>query len=262
MKESPCLSIPTAMFNILLVDDNSLFRQALRDVLILHFPFMFILEAGNGARAMALGAEYCPQLAFINMKLPDGCGLEVVRRFKSAHPATAVCVLTQHDFPEYRFAAREYGADHFIVKGESSGNTIVSMVESTISGCFHVLLVNHTEGLRHQIDSLLNHRWPAMVVVEDSPRMAAISGSTWLQPDAVVLGQSRCKSDHTRVIDAIRHRHPNADLIIITKSEKPAFSFSPPSPYSAFLVPQNENFSERLVAVMDTIVAARSSSPI
>jgi CheY-like chemotaxis protein len=116
----------------LLADDNELFRSFLRNILARHFPFMLIAEAGDGDHALALDAELHPQLVFMDIKLPLRSGLDLTRQFKSANPGVLIYLVTQHDIPEYRTAARECGADQVIVMGESSEAAIVALVEATL----------------------------------------------------------------------------------------------------------------------------------
>lgn len=122
------------IFQTLLADDNEFLRGVLRDILVRHFPFMLVAEAEDGDHALALDAELHPQLIFMDIKLPDRSGLDLTRQFKSSNPGVLVYLVTQYDIPEYRTAARECGADHVIVMGESSEAAIVAMVQTTLSG--------------------------------------------------------------------------------------------------------------------------------
>lgn len=132
-----------------MADNNALFRNFLRNVLVRHFPFMLIAEAGDGDHALALDAELHPQLVFMDIKLPDRSGLDLTRQFKSSNPGVLIYLVTQCDMPEYRIAAQECGADHVIVKGESSEAAIVAMVEATLSGRLRISLLDESEDLRN-----------------------------------------------------------------------------------------------------------------
>lgn len=142
------------IFQTLLADDNELFRGFLRDILVRHFPFMLIAEAGNGDHALALDAELHPQLVFMDIKLPDCSGLDLTRQFKSSNPGVLIYLVTQDDIPEYRAAAQECGADHLIVMGESSEAAIVAMVETTLSGRLWLPPMEEKEDRRVQEECL------------------------------------------------------------------------------------------------------------
>lgn len=124
----------TYSLRALLADDNELFRLFLRRILSRHFPAMAIAEARSGDDALMQGAEFHPHLVFMDLKLPDRSGLDLTRQFKSADPGVLIYLVTQHDTPEYRAAARECGADQLIVLGESSEGAIVALVEANLFG--------------------------------------------------------------------------------------------------------------------------------
>lgn len=126
------------MLNVLLADDNPAFRLSLRRILAKHFPFVAIVEAGNGREAAALGAMRHPQLIFMDVKFPDGNGLDLTKRIRSQQPTPLVCIVTQYDIPEYREAAKQCGADHFILKDETSEEFIVALVSNALAGRFGI----------------------------------------------------------------------------------------------------------------------------
>lgn len=136
------------IFQTLLADNNKLFRGFLRGILQRHFPFMLVAEAGDGDHALELDAELHPQLVFMDIKLPDRSGLDLTRQFKSSNPGVRIYLVTPDDMPEYRAAARECGADHVIVMGESNEAAIVAMVETAISGRFPISQNAETGHLR------------------------------------------------------------------------------------------------------------------
>jgi CheY-like chemotaxis protein len=117
-------------FNVLIVEDNLTFRQALAEVLKSQFPYMVMEEAGSGPEALEKIDAFSPNLIFMDIKLPGENGLEVTRRIKDRHPEMIVAILTSYDLPEYRDVAFRYGANHFIVKGSSTFEEISSLIEN------------------------------------------------------------------------------------------------------------------------------------
>ncbi len=100
----------------MIVEDGAIFRELLRTTLQSRFPSAEIFEATNGKDALRQLEVLSPELVFIDIKLPDMNGLELTRVTKARHPETQVVILTNYDLPEYREAALEYKADHFIPK--------------------------------------------------------------------------------------------------------------------------------------------------
>ena len=121
------------MFTTLIVEDNALFRRSLTELLARHFPFMRIDEAKDGSQAKEMLQDRCPDLIFMDIKLPGENGLELTRAIKQPYKKPIIVTITNYDLPEYREAAYRYGATHFIGKGTSSRHEIVSAVEAILA---------------------------------------------------------------------------------------------------------------------------------
>jgi DNA-binding NarL/FixJ family response regulator len=123
----------TAMVQILIVEDNAVFRHSLKQVLSVRFPFMAIAEAADSTEALAKVDTLCPDLVFMDIRLPGVNGLELARRIKSLNNQITVIVLTTFDCPEYREAAHRSGASHFFAKGSATSSEILQLVEQITS---------------------------------------------------------------------------------------------------------------------------------
>lgn len=104
------------MSRILIVEDGAIFRELLRTTLQSRFPSVEIFEVTTGKEAREQMEALLPELVFIDIRLPDMNGLELTATIKTKHPETKVVILTNYDLPEYREAASNYKADHFIPK--------------------------------------------------------------------------------------------------------------------------------------------------
>ncbi len=104
------------MEKILIVDDNTLFRETLRENLHRQFPFLLIFEAKNGNDALTALPTMHPDLILMDIHLPHGNGLELTRVIKRLFPEIRIFILTGYDLPEYRDAALESKADHYAPK--------------------------------------------------------------------------------------------------------------------------------------------------
>jgi DNA-binding NarL/FixJ family response regulator len=109
-------SIKIDMGRILIVEDNAFFLQFLKETLHSRFPSMDILEAANGDEAMQKIKTLPPNAIFMDLRLPGENGLELTKKIKAQHPNIIVVILTNYDLPEYREAAYQCGADHFLTK--------------------------------------------------------------------------------------------------------------------------------------------------
>jgi DNA-binding NarL/FixJ family response regulator len=113
----------------LIVEDNSLFRQVMRDILSSRFPSVGVIEARNGAEALKEFEAHRPNVVFVDIKLPGGLdGLELTRRMRKQDPNVTVVVVTNHDSAEYETAALNSGADFFLSKNSSLGDEIAAIL--------------------------------------------------------------------------------------------------------------------------------------
>jgi len=121
------------MFKTLLVEDNVSFRKMLRENLHDQFPSMVLEEAGDGIEAMQKIDSFCPDLIFMDIRLPGESGLELTKKIKSICPDIKIIMLTSYDLPEYRETAQKYGANHFIAKDSTTWKEITALVKSISS---------------------------------------------------------------------------------------------------------------------------------
>jgi DNA-binding NarL/FixJ family response regulator len=117
------------MYKILLVEDNVPFRKSFRDVLHNQFPQVLIEEAGNAKETFEKMDSFCPNMIFMDIRLPDANGLELTRKIKGDCPETIIIILTSYDLPEYREAAEKYGANYFMTKDALTEEEIVAKVK-------------------------------------------------------------------------------------------------------------------------------------
>jgi len=105
---------------LLLVDDQSLFREALRTLLGLQPDFDIVAEAENGERAVALAKAHKPDVILMDLRMPVMGGVEATRRVLAAAPATRVVVLTTFEEDEEIFDALRAGALGYLLKACSA----------------------------------------------------------------------------------------------------------------------------------------------
>lgn len=106
--------------SVLLVDDNPQFLAFARRFVRLQGPerFHILPEAASRREAENLADAHRPDFILMDLAMADGGGLEATRYIRPRHPNTQIIALTIHDVDEYRRAALQAGADHFIIKSE------------------------------------------------------------------------------------------------------------------------------------------------
>ena len=128
----------------LIVEDNGIFRQTLKNLLLGRFPFMEVGEAKDGEEADQKINGVHPDLIFMDIRLPGISGLELTKRIKKSKSHAVIIILTSHNLPEYREAATRCGADFFLTKGSATAEEILNLVDSILSEHFYPQMVKKT----------------------------------------------------------------------------------------------------------------------
>ena len=121
------------MLKALIVEDHAEFRHSLNMILSSRFPSLSLAEADTGKVALEKVKAIKPDLVFMDINLPDENGLILTKAIKTDHADTTVIIVTAYDLPEYRQAAIEAGASHFVPKGSLSEEEVLRLVESVMT---------------------------------------------------------------------------------------------------------------------------------
>jgi DNA-binding NarL/FixJ family response regulator len=105
---------------VLLVDDQSLFREGLHTLLSTQADFQVVGEAANGEEALRLAASLQPQVILMDLRMPVLDGVSATRSLHSAHPGCRVIILTTFDDDEYVFEGLRAGAVGYLLKDAPS----------------------------------------------------------------------------------------------------------------------------------------------
>lgn len=123
------------MTRVLIVDDQSLIRQAVADILAGQESIAVIGQAVNGADAVALAVELRPDVIVMDIRMPEMDGIEATARICADERLTdtRVLILTTFEEDEYLVAALRAGASGFIGKG-AEPEEIVRAVRAVHAG--------------------------------------------------------------------------------------------------------------------------------
>lgn len=106
----------TSKIRILLVDDQSLFREGLRTLLSLVPDFTLVGEAGDGREAIALTQKHHPDVILMDLRMPGMDGVEATRLIRQSPAAPQILVLTTFDHDNEVFTAIAAGAIGYLLK--------------------------------------------------------------------------------------------------------------------------------------------------
>lgn len=101
---------------ILIVDDHPVVRDGLKGMLAGQAEFEVIGEAADGAQAVAACARLAPQVALMDLRMPQMDGVEAIRRIRAGQPGVYALVLTTYDTDADILRAIEAGATGYILK--------------------------------------------------------------------------------------------------------------------------------------------------
>jgi len=122
----------TKPIRLLLVDDHEVLRLGLRTLFEEAGGFQVVGEAGTMAAAVTDALRLKPKVVLMDVRLPDGSGIEACRTIRTAHPDTRVLFLTSFADDDAVLATILAGADGFLLKEVSSAQLIDAV--KTIAG--------------------------------------------------------------------------------------------------------------------------------
>jgi DNA-binding NarL/FixJ family response regulator len=119
--------------SVILIDDHELIRQGLRRAFERDQAFRVVGEAGSGAEARTLVAEVDPDVAIVDIRLPDVSGLDLVRELRDHSERMGIVVLTMYSGDEHLFGALEAGASAFVAKDAPAEDIVAAARHAAIS---------------------------------------------------------------------------------------------------------------------------------
>ncbi|MFQ5577081.1 MAG: response regulator [Anaerolineae bacterium] len=118
---------------MLLADDHVVLRQGVAQALELQADMKVVAQASNGAEAVKLARQHRPNVALLDINMPEMDGVEATRRITAELPETGVIILTMYHQDEYIFEAIKAGARGYLLK-EAELSELVRAVRSVARG--------------------------------------------------------------------------------------------------------------------------------
>lgn len=115
------------MVRVFLLDDHEIVRNGLRELLEAHGDLEIVGEAGTVEEARSRIPSARPDVAVLDVRLPDGNGVEVCRGIRAEHPDIYCLMLTAFADDEVLLASAEAGASGYVLKQIRGGDIVASV---------------------------------------------------------------------------------------------------------------------------------------
>ncbi len=190
--------MPSPRIRVFIADDHALVRDGIVAILGSAPDIEVIGTAADGRRAVEQIIALAPDVAIIDLSMPELDGISATRQIIAAHPRTAVVILSMHSSAEHIFQAIEAGARSYLLK-ESAGREIAETVRVVHLGRRHLggrIAEILAEGISSRrgaspIDSLSNREREILKLVSDGLSSAEIGRRLRLSPKTVDTYRSR-----------------------------------------------------------------------
>jgi DNA-binding NarL/FixJ family response regulator len=121
------------VIRVLIADDEAIVRDGLRAIVELEPDLEVVAEAADGAEAVELARDHSPDVALVDIRLPNVDGIEATRRLGALPSPPRVLVLTTFDHNEYVYEAMKSGASGFLLKDVRRGQ-LTDAIRKVVDG--------------------------------------------------------------------------------------------------------------------------------
>jgi two-component system, NarL family, response regulator DevR len=118
---------------VLICDDHEVVREGLRGLISRQEAMTVVAEAGTVAEAVEAAARTKPDVVIMDVRFPDGSGVEACRAIREGSPDTRVIMLTSYADDEALFASIIAGASGYLLK-QTRGQAVVDAIVSVAAG--------------------------------------------------------------------------------------------------------------------------------
>jgi DNA-binding NarL/FixJ family response regulator len=209
------------------VDDHEVVRQGLVSLLERREGFQIVAQAGTAAAAIEAARTYRPDVIVMDVRLPDGSGIEATREIRAEHPAIKVLMLTSYPDEDAVFAAIVAGASGYLLK-QVRGRDLVAALEAVGRGESLLDLAVTEQVLerirriasgtyRDELGALTQQEQKILLFIAEGKTNKQIAAEIFLAPATVknyvssILAKLNLQRRAQAAAFVARHRLPEAD---------------------------------------------------
>ena len=188
----------TAVLRIMLVDDHPIVRRGVRDILAEAFSTALIEEVGSGGEALSLAQREPWDIVILDLTLPDGSGLDVLKRLRDMEDQPPVLVLSMHAAEQFARRAIAAGASGYLTK-DTADTELVTAVTRLLRGAkyfgpnvlWHVVLGLDPDGTERPHERLSDREYQVMRMIGGGKTVSAIAAELGLSVKTVSTYRAR-----------------------------------------------------------------------
>jgi DNA-binding NarL/FixJ family response regulator len=121
------------MIKVLLAEDHELVRNGIRMMLESSGGFLVVAEAADGREALQAVRTHAPDLAIVDIGMPNLNGIETTRQIRITSPTTRILILTMNTDPQYVREAFGAGANGYVLKG-AAFKELLEAIQQVLAG--------------------------------------------------------------------------------------------------------------------------------
>jgi DNA-binding NarL/FixJ family response regulator len=187
---------------IVLADDHAVLRDSLQFLLGAQADFTVVGVAGNGRDAVQQVAQLRPDVAILDIAMPEMNGIEAARQIRQACPSTQVIILSMYRTPEHISQALQAGARGYLVK-ESASDEVIEAVRAVHAGKRYMsqglsdvaieyyVSLHRDDAVRSRLDSLTAREREILQLLAEGRSSPEIADLLSLSPRTVDSYRSR-----------------------------------------------------------------------
>lgn len=186
------------MIKILVVDDHTLIRKGMKQILDDTEDMRVTGEAESGALAIRMAQEKPYDVVLLDITMPDRNGIDVLRQLKFNHPQLPVLMLSMHPEEQYAVRSMKAGAAGYLSK-QSAPTQLVTAIRQVASGKKYIsseLAVQLAEGLSQGYRELLhqtlsNREYQTLCLMASGKSLSEIAEAMSLSAKTVSVYRAR-----------------------------------------------------------------------
>ncbi|HRI56395.1 MAG TPA: response regulator transcription factor [Anaerolineae bacterium] len=122
-----------APIRVLIADDHAMLRDALTHMLSVHADIAVVGGAGDGREAVELVRQLQPDVAIVDISMPELNGIDAIPEMAAVSPQTRVVILSMQGTSEHLYRSLQAGAHGYLLKG-SAGKMLIEAVRAVHAG--------------------------------------------------------------------------------------------------------------------------------